>query len=138
MLIDCCVKPGHYDFLFKTLSFKTHCLFWFLFFESVVLTEYYSLDGHFHGEFPQEKRSSLLSESVLGCIGCQRISVPQMWSSGTVTTYPALVACQCSFWALALYFVSTSVTLGPGGCYSWLPSVLLSLIPVLIENKSFQ
>lgn len=137
MLIDCSVKPGHYDFLFKT-SFKTHCLFWILFFENIVLTEYYSLDGHFHGEFPQKKSSSLLSESVPGCSvcagGCQSPRCDPAELDHTIE--PA--ACQCSCWALALYVVSSSATLGPGGCYSWLPSVLLSLIPVLIENKSFQ
>lgn len=138
MLIDCYVKPGHYDFLFKTLSFKTRCLSGFFCFESIVLIEYYSPDGHFNWKFPQKKSSPLLPESVLGCSICHRISVPPMWSTGPVNACPALAACQHSCWALAFYLVSPSVTLGPGGGFSWLPSVLLSSIPELIENKSFQ
>lgn len=55
-----------------------------------------------------------------------------------MTSCSALAACQLPCWALALYLVSPSVTLGPGGGYSWLPSGWLSSIPILIENKSFQ
>ena len=78
--IDCYVKPGHYDFLVKTLSLKTHCPFWFL-----LLWEYCFNRVLFPGwvlpsKFPQKKNSPLLPEPVLGCSICQRILVPQMWS----------------------------------------------------------
>lgn len=125
-------------FCSKHYLLKLAALSGFFCFESIVLIEYYSLDGHFNWKFPQKKSSPLLPESVLGCSICHRISVPPMWSTGPVNACPVLAACQHSCWALALYLVSPSVTLGPGGGFSWLPSVLLSSIPVLIENKSFQ
>ena len=125
-------------FCSKHYLLKLSALSGFFCFESIVLIEYYSLDGYFNWKFPQKKSSPLLPESVLGCSICQRISVPPMRSTDPVNTCPALAACQHSCWALALYLVSPQVTLGPGGDFSWLPSVLLSSIPVLIENKSFQ
>ena len=138
MLIDCYVKPGHYDFLFKTLSFKTRCPVWFLLLWehcfNRVLFPGWALQLEISSEKEQPPSSWVrarlqhlsqdLSPTDVIHRPCERVS-----SAGSLSAF-MLGSCPlpCKPFGHS----------GPWWGFSWLPSVLLSSIPVLIENKSFQ
>lgn len=121
----------------KTLSFKLTALSGFFCFESIVSTEYYSLNGYFHSKFPQ-KKSSPSSWVGASCSICQRISVLQMWSWHCDLHVQPCSLSASMLGSCPLPCKPFSVTLGPGGATHGCQVADFPQFPILIENKSFQ